>query len=187
MVRVQGSSVTPRRATLAFESLRRMQEDSKPLPGNGTVGVLFHDNQDRLAWCYRNQSSAWAERLRAQNSPEMVARAKDPILHRTAGGVLSAPNFNAPLPTRWRASVRSRPLIARSASCVTNRTRRKPGWRGGTSACVGLGRPPEILGRLLESQSRLCQPLRRGEIQLGSMPVHPVPARLEGLRRTQGN
>jgi hypothetical protein len=98
VVRVQGSSATPRQATLAFESLRPMQDDSKPLPVGGTVGVLFHDHQDRLAWCYRNQSSAWAERLRAQNSPEMVARAKDPILHRTAGGVLRAANFKRSAP-----------------------------------------------------------------------------------------
>lgn len=107
VVRVQGTSATPRQATLAFESLRRMQEDTKPLPGSGTVGVLFHDRQDRLAWCYRNQSSAWAERLRAQNSPEMVAKAKDPILSRTAGGVLRAANFKRSAPD---ALVSERPL-----------------------------------------------------------------------------
>ncbi len=61
VVRVQGASATPLKATLSVESLRPMQDDSKPLPGNGTAGVLFHDNQDRLAWCYRNQSSAWLE------------------------------------------------------------------------------------------------------------------------------
>jgi len=98
IVRLQGSSSTPRQATLSFESLRPMQEDSKPLPGYGTVGVLFHEHADRIAWCYRNQSSAWADHFRAQNTPEMVAKTKDPILHRTVGGVLTARNFKRSAP-----------------------------------------------------------------------------------------
>lgn len=98
VVRMEGHSATARQATLSFESLRPMQDHNRPLPADGTVGVLFHDNQDRLAWCYRNQSSAWAERLRSQNSAELVARAKDPILHRTAGGVLRGANFKRSAP-----------------------------------------------------------------------------------------
>ena len=98
IVRVQGTSSTPHKATLAFESLRPMQEDGNPLSGQGTVGVLFHDNEDRVAWCYRNQSSAWADHFRAQNTPEVVARTKDPILHRTAGGVLRARHFKRSAP-----------------------------------------------------------------------------------------
>jgi alpha-L-fucosidase 2 len=113
ILRVQGSSATPRKATLSFESLRPLQEDSQPLPGGGTVGILFHDTKDRLAWCYRNQSSAWADHFRAQNTPEMVAKTKDPILHRTAGGILSAPKFKRSAPD---ALVSEHPLTSFDAS-----------------------------------------------------------------------
>lgn len=127
VVRVQGTSATPRQATLSFDSLRGMQMDSKPLPGKGTVGVLFHDNKDRLAWCYRNQSSAWEERLQAQNSAELVARAKDPILHRTAGGVLRATNFKRFAPD---ALMSESPLttIDCSVRILCSQPESLPGW-----------------------------------------------------------
>jgi len=90
VIRVQGTSVTPRTATIAVESLRPLADAESALPGSGTAGVIFNDKADRLAWCYRNQSSAWAANLASQNTPEMVAKAKDPILHRTSGCVLQA-------------------------------------------------------------------------------------------------
>ncbi|MCB1134342.1 MAG: hypothetical protein KDN05_24710, partial [Verrucomicrobiae bacterium] len=64
-----------------------------PLPGSGTAAVLFHDDSDHVAWCYRNQSSVWGANFANQNSPEMVAKVKDPILHRTSGCVMSAKGF----------------------------------------------------------------------------------------------
>ena len=90
MIRVTGSSVTPRTATIAVEPLRALANAESALPATGTAGVIFNDQSDRLAWCYRNQSSVWAKRLAAQNTPELVARIKDPILHRTSGCVLQA-------------------------------------------------------------------------------------------------
>ena len=93
VVRVEGTSATPRSATFTMESLRPLADAESALPGSGTVGVIFNDKADRLAWCYRNQSSAWAANLASQNTPEMVAKAKDPILHRTSGCVLHAQGF----------------------------------------------------------------------------------------------
>lgn len=115
VVRVEGNGTKPRKAVVSFESLRPMRNAADPLPDGGTVGLLFHDNQDRLAWCYRNQSSAWAERVARENSPEMVAKTKDPILKRTSGCVLRAEGFRRSGPaalaadtpqTRWDCRVR---------------------------------------------------------------------------------
>ena len=88
VVRIDGRSRTPRTMTILLETLRPLKNASEPLPPTGTAGVLFADHKDCIAWCYRNQSSVWAENFRRQNSPAMVARTKDPILHRTSGGVI---------------------------------------------------------------------------------------------------
>jgi len=93
LIRVEGKSGTPREATVSVEPLRPLADASGPLLAGGTAGVLFGDQADRLAWCYRNMSSAWADRLRSQNTAEMVAKAKDPILHRTSGCVLRGADF----------------------------------------------------------------------------------------------
>jgi hypothetical protein len=93
VIRVEGSCATPRTAVIAVESLRQLADAESALPGAGTAGVIFNDKADRLAWCYRNQSSAWAVNLASQNTPEMVAKAKDPILHRTSGCVVRAQGF----------------------------------------------------------------------------------------------
>lgn len=88
VIRIDGRSRTPRRLTVSLETLRPISDASAPLPATGTAGILFGDRKDAVAWCYRNVSSAWAANFRSQNSPAMVARTKDPILHRTSGGVL---------------------------------------------------------------------------------------------------
>lgn len=93
VIRVEGKSIIPRTATITLEYLRPLDNDNEPLPQNGTAGVLFNDNKNRLAWCYRNQSSVWAENFKSQNSPEMVAKTKDPILYRTSGCLLHAIGF----------------------------------------------------------------------------------------------
>jgi len=88
VIRVEGKSKTPHRVTFSLETLRPLVNATDNLAKKGTVGVLFKDKTNRLAWCYRNQSSAWGENLVKQNSPEMVAKTKDPILYRTSGCVL---------------------------------------------------------------------------------------------------
>jgi len=94
VIRLEGKSRVPRTATITLEYLRPMLDATEPLPDKGTVGVLFNEKENRLIWCYRNQSSGWwAENLRSQNTPEMVARTKDPLLFRTSGCMLQAKNF----------------------------------------------------------------------------------------------
>jgi len=94
VVQIEAKSQTPRSAIITMESLRPLQTATAPLPEKGTVGVLFNDREDRLAWCYRNLSSDWwAENFRIQNSPEMVARTKDPLLHRTSGCFVQGKGF----------------------------------------------------------------------------------------------
>ncbi|MFO1524244.1 MAG: DUF5703 domain-containing protein, partial [Kiritimatiellia bacterium] len=100
VIRLEGRGSTPRTYTLTAESLRPWQDAAQPLPPSGTAALLFHDTSDRLAWCYRNQSSVWAERFAGQNSPEMIARTRDPLLHRTSGCVLSARGFKRAAPDR---------------------------------------------------------------------------------------
>jgi len=93
VIRVEGKSNTPRIINISLESLRPLINSNESLPSTGTVGINFNDQENRLAWCYRNQSSRWAEKFKIQNTPEMVAKTKDPILHRTSGCLLQANDF----------------------------------------------------------------------------------------------
>lgn len=93
VIRIDAEGKASRKAIISFESLRPISDPSKPLPLQGTAGVLFNDQENRLAWCYRNISSRWAENFKNQNSPEMVAKTKDPILYRTSGCLLEAKGF----------------------------------------------------------------------------------------------
>lgn len=99
VIHVQGHCPTPRKASIAAELLRPWQNAADPLPGSGTAALLFHDNTDKVSWCYRNQSSVWAGNLSNQNSAELVGKTKDPILHRTSGCVLEAKGFKRLNPT----------------------------------------------------------------------------------------
>jgi hypothetical protein len=92
VIRVEGSSKTPRKITVNLEPLRSLSDVGVKLPDEGTVGVVFN-KPDELAWCYRNLSSDWGHNFRIQNTPEMVAKTKDPILHRTSGCLLQAKGF----------------------------------------------------------------------------------------------
>lgn len=93
VIRVEAGSGMPRLATISLESLRPLANAGDTLPKEGTAGFLFNDTANRLAWCYRNQSSGWARNFISQNTPEMVAQTKDPILHRTSGCLLQGPGF----------------------------------------------------------------------------------------------
>jgi hypothetical protein len=99
VIRVQGHCRAPRKVSIAAESLRPWHNAADSLPASGTVALLFHDTSDQIAWCYRNQSSVWAANFANQNSPEMVSKTKDPILHRTSGCVLEAKGFTRLNPT----------------------------------------------------------------------------------------
>ena len=79
VIRVAGTTKAPVEAAASFETLRDCSE--------------LDDRADRLAWGYRNTSSAWMDRVRSQNSPEFAARVVDPILNRTSGCRLSGDGF----------------------------------------------------------------------------------------------
>ncbi len=92
VIRVTGACAAPREATSSFETLRPCAE--------------LADGADRLAWGYRNETSAWRDRVRAQNTPEFAARVADPILDRTSGCRLSGEGFvrDGPRALRLRAA-----------------------------------------------------------------------------------
>jgi alpha-L-fucosidase 2 len=93
VIHVEGKSTTPRTTTISMESLRPLSDAGAMLPSTGTVGINFIDQENRLAWCYRNQSSRWAEKFKTQHTPEFIAQTKDPILYRTSGCMLTAKSF----------------------------------------------------------------------------------------------
>jgi hypothetical protein len=72
VVCLEGNSKTVRTATISLETLRPLINITYSMKKGGTAGVLFNDKSNRLAWCYRNQTSAWGTKLIKQNSPEMV-------------------------------------------------------------------------------------------------------------------
>jgi len=79
VIRVTGESGTPVDAVASFETTRDCSEQD--------------DKADRLAWGYRNTTSAWMDRVRNQNTPEFAAKVVDPILNRTSGCRLSGEKF----------------------------------------------------------------------------------------------
>ena len=108
VIRLQASSPVARGATITLEPIRGLADAAAALPGDGTSGISFSNSGDRLAWCYRNQSSSWAANFKSQNSPEMVAKTRDPILHRTSGCVLQGPGFVRANATSLRLKENSR-------------------------------------------------------------------------------
>ncbi|MEI6644851.1 MAG: DUF5703 domain-containing protein [bacterium] len=81
VLRVTGSSASLRTATASFETIRSAAEKL--------------DQENRLVWYYRNDTSNWAKLFEAQNTPEFVAanRHRDPLLYRTSGCRLSGEGF----------------------------------------------------------------------------------------------
>lgn len=128
VVRVLGHCPTPRKVSIMAESLRSWQNAADPLPGSGTAALLFHDNSDHVAWCYRNQSSVWAANFANQNSPEIVAKTKDPILHRTSGCVLTAKGFKRLNPTTL-ASPQAVTVIDATVRVLTSQPESPDAWK----------------------------------------------------------
>lgn len=121
VIRVTGTSRTPVDVTASLETLRDCSEQD--------------DQVDRLAWGYRNTSSAWIERVRAQNTPEFAAQVVDPILNRTSGCRLSGAGFVRDGRRSLRArAVRDMDLTVRVSSC---RTATLPEWFAALERPVG--------------------------------------------------
>jgi alpha-L-fucosidase 2 len=88
VIRIEGDSKTARSFVVRLETIRPLTSRIDTVPTAGTVGFLFNDGQNRLTWCYRNYSSVWADNIKKQNTPELIARIKDPLLNRTSGCVI---------------------------------------------------------------------------------------------------
>lgn len=127
LILIEGRSGTARSATVTLEPLRPLSDVTGLLPAHGTAGILFNDREDRIAWCYRNRSSQWVQRLAEQTSPAMVAAAKDPILHRTSGAVVRGDGL-----VRTGPSVLTQRAPARTFSCAVRVLSSQPadvrGW-----------------------------------------------------------
>jgi hypothetical protein len=94
LIVVEGKSKTPLTATITLETIRPLKDNKETLPREGTAGILFKNNSDELAWCYRNQSSVWQTNLEIQNSPEIASKVEDPLLFRTSGGLIRGKGFS---------------------------------------------------------------------------------------------
>jgi alpha-L-fucosidase 2 len=127
VIRVQGQGRNPRKASLTAETLRPWKNAADPLPATGTAALVFHDCPGSLAWCYRNQSSAWAANFADQNTSEMVAKFKDPILHRTSGCALSAKGFKRTSPDSL-ATPQPVTTIDASVRVLTNQALSPEAW-----------------------------------------------------------
>lgn len=85
VVRVKGKNRIPLTITIRKESLGPFISSSDSLPRSGIVCVLFNDNENRLAWCCRNQSSRWGENFRLVFQGEKEAPALNELLLYWAG------------------------------------------------------------------------------------------------------
>jgi hypothetical protein len=108
VIRVEGRMKTARKASIYLETLRPLISVGEPLPLTGTAGILFDGSGDRLAWCYRNLSSVWADNASKQNSSEVLARVADPIIRRTSGCILQAPGFIRASPVSLESAGKTR-------------------------------------------------------------------------------
>lgn len=78
---------------VSLESIRPLHAESEALPSKDTYGIIFDSSNNELAWAYRNISSHWSDRLKAQNSEAFAAKTNDPLLYRTSGGYIKADGF----------------------------------------------------------------------------------------------
>ena len=111
LVFVEGKSKTARTATIALETLRPLTNFTDSLSKKGTLGILFNNKSNSLAWCYRNLTSNWGDNLKKQNLPEMIAKTKDPILFRTSGCMVEGKDF---------VRLNDKSLISKSKSTAFN-------------------------------------------------------------------
>lgn len=92
LIYLKGKSKTQRKITYTLEPLRPINK--KLEADKGTEGVLLDCASNGMGWAYVNHSSVWGENLRKQNTAEFVAKAKDPILGRVSGCLLSGKNLH---------------------------------------------------------------------------------------------
>jgi len=62
--------------------------------------TVVPNQRDRIVWYHRNERSIWPETLKVQGLEAFMKEGKDPLLHRTFGGLIRAKGLTATSPTR---------------------------------------------------------------------------------------
>ena len=174
VIRVTGTSETPVDVGGEFRDAARLR-------GAGRQA-------DRLAWGYRNTSSAWMDHVRAQNTPEFAAKVADPILNRTSGCRLSGEGSCATASARCKLRGRANggPFGARAvqpdgdAAGVVR--------RAGAAGAVRWARAPASGGgRSGTAATSLSGGAATGRCNLDQCRFTQFPQGSQGLSRAQGD
>lgn len=96
VIRVRGRSESPIDVQVSVESIaarREVENLATAYEQAGVADVLLADKEDRLIWCFRNESSSWSGRLVNEGLGELAKTVMDPLLHRTAGALARGPGL----------------------------------------------------------------------------------------------
>ncbi|MCP4639690.1 MAG: hypothetical protein GY851_04625, partial [bacterium] len=107
-VRVEAESEKPCEVTVAFETWRERPRELAKEERHSAYGLIHApypvvvepdtvpaDQKDRIVWYHRNERSLWANTLQHQGLREWVGQARDPLLHRTFGGLIQGEGFES--------------------------------------------------------------------------------------------
>ncbi len=125
VVRVELTSGRPLAVTAALELWRTAERTREGAELHCSAGqhspdereIVYPDTvleapwPDALLWCHRNQTSCWEATLTHQDMGDFIAQGRDPLLHRTFGGLLqgegmerhAAQTLRTPAPCRRMA------------------------------------------------------------------------------------
>ena len=92
VVYVEAESSQAFRMKVALEMWRnreRMYNDVQfPPPAKAYPDTILTDQKDQIVWYHRNPVSTWRETLELQRLQPAIEMGKDPLLHRTFGGLI---------------------------------------------------------------------------------------------------
>jgi hypothetical protein len=100
-IRVEADSPTPFEMKVVLEVWRNERRqvgeaeastawgvNDEPYPIYVYPDTVLRDRKDQIVWYHRNEKSPWADNLINQGLRGFIARATDPLLHRTFGGCI---------------------------------------------------------------------------------------------------
>jgi alpha-L-fucosidase 2 len=101
VIRVEADTTTAKHMTVAFETWRTepraLVEPERfsayglmesPDPVMVEPDTIVGDEKNRVVWYHRNTTSIWEQTLRLQHMEGWLEKGKDPLLHRTFGGLI---------------------------------------------------------------------------------------------------
>ncbi|MCP4641422.1 MAG: LamG domain-containing protein, partial [bacterium] len=105
-IRVEMQSLKPTDMRVALEMWRteprELVEDERhsaygliqsPDPVIVQPDTVVEGQTDRVVWYHRNEKSIWTDTLRQQGMGDWTGQGKDPLLHRTFGGLIQGPGL----------------------------------------------------------------------------------------------